>query len=33
MNFEESDADAKVAVITATGGIVDGFAGPGEIGS
>ena len=33
MNFEESDADAKVAVITATGGIVDGFAGPGQIGS
>ena len=33
MTFEESDADAKVAVITATGGIVDGYAGPGQIGS
>jgi len=33
MTFEESDADAKVAIITATGGIVDGYAGPGQIGS
>ena len=33
MTFEENDADAKVAVITATGGIVDGYAGPGRIGS
>ena len=33
MTFKESDADAKVAIITATGGIVDGYAGPGQIGS
>jgi len=33
MTFEESDAEAKVAVITATGGIIDGYAGPGQIGS
>jgi protease-4 len=33
MSFAETDADAKVAVITATGGIVDGYAGPGQIGS